>query len=345
MFLLIGTAVSSAFYWRRDAKQESVDADSSWDEQLGKKEERPESKWKIVARKRDKWCPRREQSSEEAAKSPSEAARSAQDKANSTKVVASLTTGEIFAEVVICVSSTVDDLAAAILKKANVKASTHILSIRQQGAEVAGKNVLRDLGMKPLMHSSVTVMLYRRKTIKISFQPSDAPKADGYLVDSGEKFCDRGGVKYGWSHDNTDGGRKRARLQDAVLDTFVIPDRAGKYGRSFHWKIALEPGDYEVAFGCSDPHPVYGRKDGNAGRLNGSPFDVGKGSPNKELATDVVLTGRELRLEGSYASGLSAPSYIHICGGSLPRDESKGDVSNAYLAPTSFTRSPRKEPQ
>eukprot|EP00427_Karlodinium_veneficum_P017734 CAMPEP_0169139220 /NCGR_PEP_ID=MMETSP1015-20121227/42827_1 /TAXON_ID=342587 /ORGANISM="Karlodinium micrum, Strain CCMP2283" /LENGTH=397 /DNA_ID=CAMNT_0009204859 /DNA_START=79 /DNA_END=1272 /DNA_ORIENTATION=+ len=259
-----------------------------------------------------------------------------------TKVVACLSSGEVLAEVVMCVNSTVDDLAAAVLKKASIKVCTHIISMRHNDVDLVGNQVLRDLGMKPLLHASVIVTVHPKQTLKISFQPSDAPTADGYLIDSGIAFCDHKGLQYGWSHDNTDGCRKRARLEDPILDSFVIPDRAGKHGRSFHWKIVLEPGEYEVTLGFSDPHPLYGRKDGNAGRLNGSPFDAGKGSPHKELKRDVLLLGRELRLEGSYATGLSAPSYIHICGGSLPRDESKGEISHDVASMPSSNLNVRK---
>lgn len=302
LFALTGGAFSLLAFCMSNRK-EDLDLSRSFDESLSEGKEKP-----LL--------------NSEAETNAADAPSSAHISSNLAKVVAFSVAGEIIAEVVICVSSTVDDLTAAILKKAGMKASTHIVSVRHKDVDLTGKQVLRDLGMKPLMHSSVIVTARKKKTLKISFQPVDAPVADDYLIDSGEKFCNHAGFMYGWSHDNTDGGRKRARLPDPVLDTFVIPDRSGKHGRDFHWKIELEPGEYEVKLGFSDPHPVYGRKDGNAGRLHGASFDVGRGTSRKELKRDLVVSGRELRLEGSYATGLSGPCYIHICGGSFdPEDE------------------------
>jgi hypothetical protein len=230
-----------------------------------------------------------------------------------TRVLAVDSSGEEVAEVLICVNSTVKDLVAAILKSAHIQGSDHGVQLTYDGAKLVGSQILQDVGMKPSTDYIVTVSISQRRTIRISFQPADAPKPEGYLIDCGQVFQDHGTLSYGWSHDNTDGCRKRNRQTNSLLDTFIIPDRKGKYDGQIHWKIALSPGDYEVKLGFSDPHPLHGRRDTNAGTMNGRAFDAGSSLPNKEVTMDMDVSGKYLRLVGSYPN-MSALSYITIGG-------------------------------
>jgi hypothetical protein len=230
-----------------------------------------------------------------------------------TNVLAVDSSGDTVAEFLISVNSTVKDLIASILKNANIKGSDHGIQLVFDDAKLTGPQVLRDVGMKPSTDSTVTVTITKKKTIKISFQPADAPKSEGYFIDSGNVFQDHGGLSYGWSHDTSDGCRKRNRHADPVQDTFIIPDRKGKYDGELHWKIALSPGDYEVTLGFADNNS-FGRKDSNCGTMNGRPFDASKSfNPSKEVTMDMDVQGKYLRLVGSYPN-LSALSYISICG-------------------------------
>merc|ERR1712107_194629 len=98
--------------------------------------------------------------------------------------------------------------------------------------------------------------------------------------------------RYGWSHDNTDGCRKRNRNNDVLLDTLVVPDRSRRHrGKDFHWKIALDPGVYNVTLGMCDPEFGGNGHAGSRGKLNGQPFDLGTGQflTFKETTIEVEL--------------------------------------------------------
>src|SRR5213593_2299554 len=79
----------------------------------------------------------------------------------------------------------------------------------------------------------------------INFQPAGAPVPDGYLVDSGLAFGDRGnGLSYGWNADDTATARDRnSKLSpDQRYDTLIHMQRNG----SFRWSLAVPNGIYNV---------------------------------------------------------------------------------------------------
>ncbi|MFW5829248.1 MAG: chitobiase/beta-hexosaminidase C-terminal domain-containing protein [Planctomycetota bacterium] len=87
-------------------------------------------------------------------------------------------------------------------------------------------------------------------TIQINFQPAGSDVPDGYLVDAGAAFADRGnGHSYGWNADNTDSARDRSGSGDPVWGTLNHMQRNG----DFTWEIALENGSYYLHLGAWDP--------------------------------------------------------------------------------------------
>src|SRR4051812_3383763 len=79
----------------------------------------------------------------------------------------------------------------------------------------------------------------------INFQPAAAPVPDGYLVDAGDKFGDRGnGYTYGWSATNTANTRDRnaALSPDQLHDTLIHMQKSG----TFTWELAVPNGTYSV---------------------------------------------------------------------------------------------------
>jgi MYXO-CTERM domain-containing protein len=89
--------------------------------------------------------------------------------------------------------------------------------------------------------------------VKINFQPEGVMPPDGYLVDTGLVFGDRGnGYLYGWDVDNSAAARERksARSPDILHDTFLhlqkpLPD--------VKWEIAVPDGIYNVHVVSGDP--------------------------------------------------------------------------------------------
>lgn len=86
---------------------------------------------------------------------------------------------------------------------------------------------------------------------KINFQPASAPTADGYAVDAGLIYADRGnGLTYGWSADVSTTARDRNLNGDQARDTLlhlqkpVAPDA--------QWEIAVPNGTYAVFLVCGD---------------------------------------------------------------------------------------------
>ncbi|MGE5295563.1 MAG: LamG-like jellyroll fold domain-containing protein [Solirubrobacterales bacterium] len=86
--------------------------------------------------------------------------------------------------------------------------------------------------------------------VKINFQLDTAAVPEGYLMDCGQVFADRGnGYSYGWSADATADDRERSVNADKRYDTFVhFSKNADKT-----WEIALPAGKYNLFFVCGDP--------------------------------------------------------------------------------------------
>ncbi len=86
--------------------------------------------------------------------------------------------------------------------------------------------------------------------IRINFQPASSVPPYGYLVDSGEKFGNRGnGYTYGWSADNTANTRERTSTSDTLFNTF---DHMQK-DKTLFWEIQIPNGLYQFSIGCGDP--------------------------------------------------------------------------------------------
>lgn len=86
--------------------------------------------------------------------------------------------------------------------------------------------------------------------VAINFQPVNAPKVTGHLVDAGAVFADRGnGHHYGWS-ESTNHTRDRNTIADQRADTLNHMQN-GSAGTV--WEIAVPNGVYEVVLLCGDP--------------------------------------------------------------------------------------------
>ncbi|MEN6578699.1 MAG: hypothetical protein ABFD90_20300, partial [Phycisphaerales bacterium] len=85
--------------------------------------------------------------------------------------------------------------------------------------------------------------------VKINFQLDTAAVPEGYLMDCGQVFGDRGnGYSYGWSADATADDRERNANDDQRYDTLVhFSKNADKT-----WEIELPPGEYDLFFVCGD---------------------------------------------------------------------------------------------
>src|SRR5262245_33732919 len=86
----------------------------------------------------------------------------------------------------------------------------------------------------------------------INFQPASSPIPDGYLVDAGATFADRGnGFSYGWNADNSANARDRNSLNsaDQLHDTLIHLQRNG----SFKWELDVPDGTYSVHLVAGDP--------------------------------------------------------------------------------------------
>ena len=86
----------------------------------------------------------------------------------------------------------------------------------------------------------------------VNFQPASAPAPDGYLVDGGAVFGDRGnGLSYGWDVNNSSFARDRnsSLSADQRYDTLTHMNRLGGGTR---WEMAVPNGTYEVRLVAGD---------------------------------------------------------------------------------------------
>ena len=98
---------------------------------------------------------------------------------------------------------------------------------------------------------SAKTFVYIEYGIAINFQPANAPVPNGYLVDAGHVFGNRGnGYSYGWNANNTGSARDRNSIDEQIWDTFNHMRRQGE----FSWEIALPNGWYYIHLGSFDPN-------------------------------------------------------------------------------------------
>ena len=152
--------------------------------------------------------------------------------------------------------------------------------------------------------------LHAAVILKINFQHSTMATPMGYFKDSGEAFGDRSnGYEYGWGCDLRADVRDRqnAGTRDSSL---IIPDRLSKCAND-EWNIELPDGRYTVEVGYSDPSYSTTTSGCKVEGLDASVGTVAQGAQQtKELIVDVADS--KLTLSGSYNSGCTSFSFIHI---------------------------------
>ncbi|NLZ04368.1 MAG: hypothetical protein GXY19_04290 [Phycisphaerae bacterium] len=85
--------------------------------------------------------------------------------------------------------------------------------------------------------------------VKINFQLDTAVVPEGYLMDCGEVYGDRGnGYSYGWSAAATSDDRERNTHSDQRYDTFVHFSK----GSDKTWEIQVPEGDYDLFLVCGE---------------------------------------------------------------------------------------------
>ena len=84
------------------------------------------------------------------------------------------------------------------------------------------------------------------RVAQINFQTADAPRPDGYAVDTGAVFRQHNGASYGWSRDTSEATRKRGMSTDPIRDTLV------HFSENNKWEIAMENGEYDLTVGFGD---------------------------------------------------------------------------------------------
>jgi hypothetical protein len=90
--------------------------------------------------------------------------------------------------------------------------------------------------------------------IAINFQPEDAYVPDDFIPDTGERFDDRNGLRYGWSEEHTDTTRDRddhdLSQELNTLNHFVqdngTTERPYDSRTDPEWEIELDDGTYDV---------------------------------------------------------------------------------------------------
>lgn len=147
-------------------------------------------------------------------------------------------------------------------------------------------------------------------SVAINFQPSSASTPDGYLVDSGAAFGDRGnGWSYGWSSPNDETrDRNLSRSPDQRYDTLNHMQKTD----GLNWEIALRAGTYEVHLVAGDPgyyDSVYKIAVEDTLTVDGTPDGT-----TRWLEGTVTVTVTDGRLTVSNASGSSNNkiNYIEI---------------------------------
>lgn len=97
----------------------------------------------------------------------------------------------------------------------------------------------------PVASASFIVSSTTFSPVSISFQPATAPAQNGWLVDAGRTFGDRGaGRTYGWNSDisGTTRDRNAGDSPDQVHDTLIHLQKGG----DAVWEMAVPNGSYQV---------------------------------------------------------------------------------------------------
>lgn len=94
-------------------------------------------------------------------------------------------------------------------------------------------------------------LLHADFSVAINFQPADAPRAPGMLMDYGSAFdYRRGGYQYGWTPDRTGNAVDRNLTRIQRNDTYMVALRGDK------WEITVPDGEYEVYVVAGEPKSV-----------------------------------------------------------------------------------------
>jgi hypothetical protein len=134
---------------------------------------------------------------------------------------------------------------------------------------------------------------------RVNFQPANAPVPDGYLMDSGAVFGERGnGFSYGWNATNNNTRRRNSSSSpDPRYDTLNHMQKGGTYT----WEIAVPNGDYHVFVVAGDANftdSVYRINVEGVLAVDGTPT-----SSQRWLEGSVTVTVTDGRLTVSNASG------------------------------------------
>jgi len=145
--------------------------------------------------------------------------------------------------------------------------------------------------------------------VAINFQPANANIPDGYLVDSGLTYGDRGnGYRYGWTSNLSSGARDRnnaLNAPDQRFDTLLHMWDAS-------WAIALPSGQYDVRLVMGDPS--YTDCDCAVSLEGVTAIDQPTSSSNRFVESDlsVTVTDGMLTLENLSSGAVNKVAFIEI---------------------------------
>ncbi len=143
----------------------------------------------------------------------------------------------------------------------------------------------------------------------VNFQNDEATPPQGYLVDEGLVFGDRGGeFPYGWSTDHSDQARERSLLPDQRFDTLIHFEAGQK------WEFALPSGSYSVTVAVGDPANDDGRHTVNAEGINLWTNAIDGSEPLVKTVVVSVTDGRLTLDQGSAAQKATRINFVQIVG-------------------------------
>jgi hypothetical protein len=161
----------------------------------------------------------------------------------------------------------------------------------------------------------------------VDFGPGPEPASPDYLLDKGDAFQqhDQDAApetkgsgffpSYGWSHDNTDGARRRGKERNAMLDTMVIPDR-GETRRKGEtkWMCTLpSAGMYLCTICVGDAeHPGSYSGTVNSVQFSSTPREL-KRMQFQDISVEMQITetNQTLEIVGSWPQ-LSSMNAVHV---------------------------------
>ena len=143
--------------------------------------------------------------------------------------------------------------------------------------------------------------------VRINFQPADhADTPDGYMVDAGAVFGDRGnGQVYGWDSENLE-TRARGTHSDERYDTINHLSKSGDRT----WEIAVAEGQYEVFLVAGDPSYT---DQINTIDIEGTVVDDPDGADNfDEFLETVSVTDGRLTIAPAPGSSNAKVAFVHV---------------------------------